>query len=121
MHFETPPSGECKLVRCVSGAIYDVIIDLRRDSPTRHEWIGLHLSRENGMAIFVPAGFAHGFITLADETDVYYHMGEFYRSDSASGLRYDDPLFDIRWPRDPAVISERDRTYPDFEPECFKD
>lgn len=119
MHFETPPSKESKLVRCTSGAIYDVVIDLRRDSPTRFEWVGAELTRDNGVALFIPAQFAHGFITLSDETDVFYQMGDFYRPTFAAGLRYNDAFFRIRWPCEPAVISERDRTYPDFDPEGF--
>lgn len=116
MHFERLPNLESKLVRCATGAIYDVIIDLRPDSPTRYGWFGVELSREDGRALFVPAGFAHGFLTLREETDVFYHMGDSYRPGSARGFRYDDPYFAIRWPSSPTVISERDATYPDFRP-----
>lgn len=121
MHFERPFSSESKFVRCISGAIHDVIIDLRQGSPTRFEWIGADLTRENGVGLFVPPGFAHGFITLTDETDVFYHMGDFYRPGSASGLKYNDSYFGIEWPRQPAIISERDGAYPDFDPEVFDD
>jgi len=114
MHYNAAPYGEAKLVRCVRGAVHDVIIDLRRDSPTRGQWFGLDLTAESGNALFVPPGFAHGFITLADATDVFYHMGATYQAGAARGFRYDDALFDVPWPRRPSVISERDATYPDF-------
>jgi dTDP-4-dehydrorhamnose 3,5-epimerase len=119
MHYNAAPHSEAKLVRCVSGAIYDVIVDLRPSSPTRFRWIGVELTAEDGSALFVPQGFGHGFITLADATDVFYHMSDFHHGESARGFRYDDPRFSIRWPRVPAVISDRDRTYPDFDPEHF--
>jgi dTDP-4-dehydrorhamnose 3,5-epimerase len=115
MHFNTAPHAESKLVRCASGAIYDVIVDLRRDSRTRLESFGVELSRENGRALFVPAGFAHGFLTLTDDVDVFYHMGEFFHAEAARGFRWNDATFAIRWPSVPSVISERDATYPDFD------
>lgn len=114
MHYESAPSRESKLVRCVSGAIYDVIVDLRPGSTTWGRSVGAELTRENGRALFIPAGFAHGFLTLADETDVFYHMGDFYTPDRARGFRWNDPTFAIAWPASPVVISERDATYPDF-------
>jgi dTDP-4-dehydrorhamnose 3,5-epimerase len=116
MHYQAAPLWEAKLVRCISGAIYDVIIDLRADSATRGQWVGVELSAANARALFVPEGFAHGFITLQDATDVFYHMSEFFRPDGARGLRWNDPHFDIRWPTSVSVISERDATYPDFDP-----
>lgn len=119
MHYQAAPDREAKLVRCVRGGIYDVIIDLRANSPSRHAWIGVELSAQNGRALFVPEGFAHGFITLEDDSDVFYHMSEFHKPDSARGLRWDDPRFDIRWPRTPSVISQRDRDYADFDPTQF--
>lgn len=119
MHFNLPPHEEGKLVRCVRGAIYDVIVDLRRDSSTHLKWVGAELDADAGRAIFVPRGFAHGFVTLVDDTDVFYHMDAFYQSNVASGFRYDDPLFAIRWPRSPGVISERDAKYPDFDPASY--
>jgi dTDP-4-dehydrorhamnose 3,5-epimerase len=119
MHFNREPYGESKLVRCVRGALYDVIVDLRRESPTRLASYGVELSADNGRALFIPAGFAHGFLTLTDETDAYYHMGEFFQPDAARGLRWDDPALAIDWPFDPAVISDRDATYPDIDPETF--
>jgi dTDP-4-dehydrorhamnose 3,5-epimerase len=116
MHYEAPPSAESKLVRCVNGAIYDVIIDLRPGSPTRLKWTSVELTAENGRALFVPAGFAHGFLTLADDTDVFYQMGDFFRAGGARGLRWNDPHFGITWPALPSVISERDAHYADFDP-----
>jgi dTDP-4-dehydrorhamnose 3,5-epimerase len=119
MHYQAVPHREAKLVRCATGAIYDVIVDLREDSPTRHEWVGVELSAGGGVALYVPPGFAHGFITLTDETEVFYQMGEFYVPEAARGFRWNDPLFAIAWPLSVAQISERDRCYPDFELERF--
>jgi dTDP-4-dehydrorhamnose 3,5-epimerase len=119
MHYQEATVREAKLVRCVRGAIYDVIIDLRADSPTRFAWIGVELTADNGRALFVPEGFAHGFVTLEDASDVFYQMSELYRPTGARGLRWNDPRFGIVWPRQPNVISERDRTYPDFDPDTF--
>jgi dTDP-4-dehydrorhamnose 3,5-epimerase len=119
MHYNAAPDGEAKFVRCVRGRIYDAIIDLRADSPTREKWFGVELSADTGRALFVPAGFAHGFVTLDDDSDVFYHMSEFFKPEAARGLRWDDPRFGIRWPRTPSVISARDRAYPDFDPTQF--
>lgn len=116
MHYEAPPSAESKLVRCVTGAVFDAIVDLRPESATFLRWTGVELSAENGRALFVPAGFAHGFLTLAPDTDVFYQMGDFFRPDGARGFRWNDSRIGIRWPAEPVVISERDATYPDFEP-----
>jgi dTDP-4-dehydrorhamnose 3,5-epimerase len=116
MHYEAPPSAESKLVRCLTGAIFDVIVDLRPGSATRFAWTGVELSGETGRALFVPAGFAHGFLTLKDDSDVFYHMGDSYRPDAARGFRWDDPLFAIEWPAAPSSIAERDANYPDYEP-----
>jgi dTDP-4-dehydrorhamnose 3,5-epimerase len=121
MHFSALPSLESKVVRCARGAIYDVIIDLRPTSSTRFQWLGVELSHEEGSALFVPAGFAHGFLTLADDTDVFYQMGDFYRPEADRGFRYDDPFFAVKWPTVPKVISERDSTYPDFDPTTLDD
>jgi dTDP-4-dehydrorhamnose 3,5-epimerase len=120
MHFNVASSAEAKYVRCVRGAVYDVVIDLRAGSPTEHRWVGFELSADNGVGLFVPKGFAHGFLTLHDDTDVHYHMSERYRPDAARGLRWDDPAFDIRWPRDPVVIAERDATYADYTPDVLR-
>lgn len=114
MHFTWPPSREGKLVRCERGAVYDVIVDLRPDSSTFLQHFGAELNQDNGRALYIPPGFAHGFQTLTDDTDVVYMMTDFYRPELADGVRFDDPAFAIRWPRSVTVIVERDRTYPDF-------
>jgi dTDP-4-dehydrorhamnose 3,5-epimerase len=116
MHVNTADHPEAKVVRCVRGAIHDVIIDLREDSPTRHHWLGVALDHEVGRALFVPAGCAHGFVTLQPDTDVWYLMSAPYAPGAGRGLRWDDPFFAIDWPRRPAVIAERDATYPDYDP-----
>lgn len=115
MHYNLPAFAEAKLVRPMTGAIFDVIVDLRRDSPTRLQSFGAELLAERGSALFVPAGFAHGFITLADETSVHYQMGEFFKAEAARGFRYDDPAFGLVWPRSPSIIHSRDAQYPDFD------
>lgn len=116
LHFEAPPSQESKLVRCASGAIWDVVVDLRPGSSTRLQWVAAELTAEAGQALFIPPGFAHGFLTLADATDVFYHMGDFFKPGAARGARWNDPLFGIAWPFPPQVISERDAGYPDLDP-----
>jgi dTDP-4-dehydrorhamnose 3,5-epimerase len=112
MHFQTEPHGEAKLVRCTMGAIYDVIVDIRIDSPTYLKWFAATISSENGTAIFIPCGFAHGFQTLADNSDVLYQMSEFFHPGSARGIRWDDPVLAIRWPLRNAIISTKDLAYP---------
>jgi dTDP-4-dehydrorhamnose 3,5-epimerase len=114
MHYQVAPYAEAKLVRCTRGAIYDVIIDLRYDSPTFKQWLAVKLTADNRQMLFIPEGFAHGFQTLEDDTEVFYQMSEFYAPDYAKGVRWDDPAFDISWPADERIISERDRSYPDF-------
>lgn len=115
LHYQTTPHEEAKLVRCVRGSVWDVIVDLRPDSPSFTGHFGVELSAENRRALYVPPGFAHGFITLEDATEVAYQMSEFYHPESARGVRWDDPAFGIEWPLVPQVISERDRCYPDFD------
>lgn len=115
MHFQRAPRAQAKLVRCTMGAIYDVVIDLRPDSPTFRGWVGVELSAENRTMLFVPEGFAHGFQTLADDTEVFYQMSDYYAPETAGGVRWDDPAFGIEWPDAPArVINERDAAYADF-------
>lgn len=114
MHYQETPHEEAKLVRCTSGSIYDIIIDLRRESPTFKEHIGVVLSAENRKMLYVPERFAHGFITLTDDTEIFYQMSEFYCAQSARGIRWDDPSFGLSLPHEVTVISERDRSYPDF-------
>jgi len=118
MHYQADPHGESKLVRCVRGAIFDVAVDLRPDSPTRGRWHGVQLSAENRSAFYIPAGIAHGFQSLVDDSEVHYLMGDPYVPESARGVRWDDPAFAIDWPEAPAggrIIAERDACYPDFE------
>jgi dTDP-4-dehydrorhamnose 3,5-epimerase len=115
MHYQAAPHEETKLVRCTTGAIFDVAVDLRPDSPTYTRWFGVELSAENRLALYIPKGCAHGFLTLEDDTEVLYQMTEVWAPDAARGVRFDDPAFGIRWPGEVAVINERDRAYPDFE------
>jgi len=119
MHFNAAPHREAKFVRCTSGAIWDAIVDLRAGSPTRFRWFAVELSAERGNALFIPEGFAHGFLTLRDETDVFYHMSAPYTAGAARGIPWDDRRIGIRWPAQPAVISDRDRTWPDFDEASF--
>jgi dTDP-4-dehydrorhamnose 3,5-epimerase len=114
MHYQVEPHGETKLVRCTKGAIYDVIIDLRPDSPTYKKWIGVELTEDNFRMLFVPKMFAHGFQTLVDKTVVTYQVGQFYTPGAERGLRYNDTAFQINWPLDVSVISEKDQNWPDF-------
>ena len=115
MHYQIAPHEECKLVSCIRGAIYDVIINLRPDSPTYCKWFGIELTAKNRTMLYVPQGFAHGFLTLMDETEVLYQMSEFFHSECASGVRWNDPAFSIEWPGSVNVISDRDSNYPDFK------
>jgi dTDP-4-dehydrorhamnose 3,5-epimerase len=119
MHLQLSPAAEVKLVRCTRGAIYDAIVDLRLDSATYLHWIGVTLTADNRTALYIPKGFAHGFQTLAENTEVLYQISEFYNSDLARGFRWDDPIFKINWPTSVSTISDRDRTYPDYTPESF--
>jgi dTDP-4-dehydrorhamnose 3,5-epimerase len=114
MHYQIPPHCETKLIRCVRGALYDVIIDLRAGSTTHGQWFGIELSAENRKMLYVPEQFAHGFITLADETEATYQVSEFYTPGSERGIRYDDPRFAIEWPAAVKVISEKDQNWDDF-------
>ena len=119
LHFNAPPHGESKLVRCVRGAIYDVVVDLRAGSTTRFEHFAVELSADNRLALYVPPDFAHGFVTLADATDVYYHMGSSYVPAAARGLRWDDPHLGIEWPVEPTVMSTADAELPLLDPDHF--
>jgi dTDP-4-dehydrorhamnose 3,5-epimerase len=116
LHYEVEPWAECKLVRCTRGAIYDVIVDLRPASATLGRWFGVELTETDNRALYVPEGFAHGFQTLVDATEVTYHLSQVYVPEAARGVRWDDPAFAIDWPPidAPRVISERDRGFPDF-------
>lgn len=114
MHFQIDPYQETKLVRCTRGAIYDVIIDLRPDSPTYGEWTGVELRVDNYTMLYVPKYFAHGFQTLVDDTEVTYQVTEFYTPGAERGLRYDDPAFNIAWPLPVSVISDKDKSWPAY-------
>ena len=119
LHYQLPPFAETKLVRCTRGAIYDVIVDLRHDSPTFLEWAGAELNADNRRALYVPKGFAHGFLTLEDDTEVFYQMSEFYAPAYARGVRWNDPLFGIEWPGPVSTLSEKDQRYEDCHPGQF--
>lgn len=108
MHFQLPPNEEAKLVRCTMGSIYDVIVDVRPDSQTYANWFAVELSAINRNMIYIPAGFAHGFQTLEDNSEVFYQMSEFYKPGSDSGFKYDDPLVKIDWPLDISIVSSKD-------------
>ena len=114
LHYQAAPCEEAKLVRCTMGAIYDVIVDLRPDSPTFRQWFSVELTAENRTMLFIPKNFAHGFLTLQDNTEVFYQMSAFYAPEYARGIRWNDPAFRITWPAEVRVIAERDRNYPDF-------
>lgn len=114
MHFQIPPGAEIKTVNCVRGAIYDVIVDIREDSPSRGRWYGCTLTEENQHILYIPEGFAHGFQTLADNTSVYYQMSQFHVPDCARGVRWNDPAFGIEWPLPVSSISAKDSEFPSF-------
>ena len=119
LHLQAPPHAEAKLVRATRGAIWDVAVDLRRDSESYLRWHAVALDAENGIGYFIPAGCAHGFVTLADDSEVLYVMSTGYAPDAAGGVRWDDPAFGIEWPDAPPggwLMAERDRTWPDFAP-----
>jgi dTDP-4-dehydrorhamnose 3,5-epimerase len=117
MHYQAAPHEEAKLVRCTSGSIFDVAVDLRAESPTYCRWFGTELSAENRLALYVPEGCAHGFLTLTDGAEVAYQISEFHAPDAARGLRWNDPAIEIEWPGEVVVVNERDRSYPDLEAE----
>jgi dTDP-4-dehydrorhamnose 3,5-epimerase len=116
LHYQAEPHQEDKLVRCLRGAIWDAIVDLRPGSPTYLRWLGLELSEANGRMLLVPKGFAHGFVALTDHAVVSYQMSEFHEPAAARGARHDDPAFGIRWPVPVEHMSDKDRSWPDFVP-----
>ncbi len=118
MHYQRAPHAEAKVVRCASGAMYDVVVDLRPESEAYGKWFAAELNADNKVAMFIPEGCAHGFQTLLDNTEVDYLMSGRYVPQSATGVRYDDPAFGIEWPLPVSSVSERDRSWPDFEPEA---
>jgi dTDP-4-dehydrorhamnose 3,5-epimerase len=117
MHYQEGVHGESKLIRCARGALYDVVVDIRTDSPTFRQWTAVELRTAPGRTsrmLYVPEGFAHGFLTLEDDTEVFYQMSEFHEPAASRGFRWNDPAFSIMWPEPVQVISDRDRSYPDF-------
>jgi len=114
MHYQAPPHGEVKIVRCTRGAVYDVIVALRPSSPAYARWFGIELDAENRRMLYVPEGVAHGFLTLVPQTEVSYQISRPYVPQAARGVRWDDPAFGIEWPAPVELVSERDRSYPDF-------
>lgn len=115
MHYQHYPYQETKFIRCTRGAIYDVIIDLRKESPTYKQWIGVELTSDNRTALFVPKDFAHGFITLQDDTEVFYLVSQSYQPGSEEGIRWNDPQICIDWPFEPVCISAKDAGWPDYQ------
>jgi len=117
LHFQVGPYEEIKLMRCIRGAIYDVILDLRSESPTYMQWLGVELTADNHKMLYVPEGFAHGYQSLADNTEVFYPVSQFYTPGSERGVRWNDPAFGIEWPvTQNAILSEKDKSWPDFAP-----
>lgn len=114
MHYQVRPHAETKTVRCTAGAVFDVILDLRPDSPTFLEWRAVELTSSNYRTLYVPEGFAHGFQAISDNTEIFYQMSEFYEAGSARGFRYDDPKFRIDWPLPVSEISNQDLAWPSF-------
>ena len=117
MHYQLAPSAEVKVVRCLKGSLYDVIADLRPDSPTFGQWFGAELNAENRLMMYVPRGCAHGLLTLADDTEALYLVSDSYAPDRERGMRFDDPWLGIKWPIAPVEISPKDRAWPDFDPD----
>lgn len=114
MHLQRDPYGEAKLVRCTRGVVYDVLLDLRPHSATFKNWVGVELSADNYQMVYIPPGIAHGFITLADDSEVFYQISKPYRPEASIGVRWNDPAFSISWPIEPTVLSERDKSYSEF-------
>jgi dTDP-4-dehydrorhamnose 3,5-epimerase len=119
LHYQAPPHAEVKIVRCTRGAVFDVAVDLRPDSPDFRRWVGVELTPDNGLALYVPRGFAHGFYTLADATEVEYQISMPYHPEASRGVRWDDPLHGVTWPGPVDVLSARDRAYPDVDVDRF--
>jgi len=115
MHYQVEPVREAKIIRCIAGAIFDAIIDLRPGSSTYSRWFGVELSAGNRRALYVPESFAHGYLTLADNSEIHYMVSEFYSPGHERGIRWNDPAFGIKWPAAPRLISEKDANHPDFK------
>jgi dTDP-4-dehydrorhamnose 3,5-epimerase len=116
LHFQTGPSAQVKIVRCIRGAVYDVALDLRQNSPTYLQWTGVELRPGDGRALYIPVGCAHGYLTIEDDTNILYLVGTAYDPARAGGVRWNDPAFGIAWPAEPQIIADRDASYPDYEP-----
>ncbi|VBB05523.1 rmlc: dtdp-4-dehydrorhamnose 3 5-epimerase [Lucifera butyrica] len=114
MHYQQEPFTEAKLVHCIRGAIFDAIVDLRPESQTHFKWFSIKLTADKHNMLYIPEGFAHGFLTLQDNTEVFYQMTNSYAADYASGIRWDDPIINIKWPFSPLIIAEKDRSYGDI-------
>ena len=117
LHYQLPPSAEVKVVRCIKGALFDAIVDLRPDSPTYEKWFGAELNDDNRLMMYVPRGCAHAILTLRDDTEALYMVSAFYGPNDERGVRFDDPRFGVEWPIAPVEVSPKDRTWPDFDPE----
>ena len=115
LHYQRPPDTECKLIRCTRGAVYNVIVDLRKESPTFCDWFGMELSADNHAMIYSPVGFANGYQTLTDDAEICYQTTKRYAPDAATGIRFDDPAFGIAWPLDVTGTSPADASWPDFD------
>jgi dTDP-4-dehydrorhamnose 3,5-epimerase len=115
LHYQLPPHAEAKLVRCIRGAAFDCVVDLRPESPTYLQWHAIELTAENGRAVYIPEGIAHGFQTLADNTELLYEITAPFAPESARGLRWNDTALSIKWPLDEPILSSRDRSYPNYE------
>jgi dTDP-4-dehydrorhamnose 3,5-epimerase len=119
LHRQRPPYGESKILSCVKGGLYNVIVDLRADSPSYLQWMSVELSDQNRLSVYVPQGCANGWMTTQQGTWVHYYHSEFYEPKAEAGIRYNDPFFRFAWPTEPAVISDKDRAHPDFSPGRF--
>lgn len=116
LHYQTSPHEEIKIVSCRRGAIYDVVVDIRENSPTYHQWIGIELSADNYRSLYIPKGFAHGFITLCDDVELHYLMNNYYHPEAAAGIHWNDPSLAIAWPNKPIIISDKDKNLPRLTP-----
>ena len=117
LHYQIAPHQEVKLVRCTRGATYDVIVDLRPESPTHKQWLAVELTADNHKMIYIPAGFAHGYQILVDDTEVFYQVGQFYAPEYERGARWNDPAFGVEWPMtSPLILSDKDKNWPDYQP-----
>jgi dTDP-4-dehydrorhamnose 3,5-epimerase len=115
LHYQSAPFGEAKLVRCSRGSVFDVVVDLRRQSSTFKKWFGASLSAEDGIMVYAPVGCAHGYVTLESDTELMYFTSHSYVPDAARGVRFNDPAFKIEWPTEITLVSQADRSWPDFQ------